>query len=44
MVKAVKVSPDGQVAISGSVDGTIRGWDMSMRRCFKAYGENKNQN
>lgn len=43
MVKALKVSPDGLVALSGSVDGTLRGWDMSMRRCFKAYGEDKSK-
>lgn len=43
MVKTVKLSADGDVAISGSVDGTLRVWDMNMRKCLDIYGDEKHK-
>ena len=43
MIKCIKLSSDGLVCVSGSVDGTLRVWDMTTRRCLKVYGEEKNK-
>ena len=43
MVKCIKLSPDGLVAVSGSADGTLKVWDMNMRRCLYSFGDSKNK-
>lgn len=43
MVKAINLSPDGMVCLSGSTDGTVRAWDLNMRKCIAVFGDEKNK-
>ena len=39
MVKAVKLNPDGMVCLTSSMDGTLRLWDIGLKKCVKVFGE-----
>lgn len=39
IVKAVKLNPEGLLCISASMDGTLRLWDIGMKKCIKVFGE-----
>ena len=39
MVKSIKLSPDGMVCFSASSDGTLKMWDLSMRKCIQTVGD-----
>jgi WD40 repeat protein len=43
MVKAIKLSSDGMVCLSTSTDGTLRVWDLNLKKCITVFGDEKNK-
>ena len=43
MIKSCKISADGMVCVSISSDGTLRVWDIGLRKCVKVYGDSRKQ-
>ena len=38
MIKKIQLSPDGTILFSTGQDGTVKLWDLGMRRCFRTIG------